>query len=56
MDTSFHNNNFHILEEERKQVFDGIEHGKVVILNYGLGYKNFSGAIARTKNAIADAG
>ena len=56
MDTSLHNNNFHILEEGRKQVFDGIEHGKVVILNYGLGYKNFSGAIARTKNAIADTG
>ena len=56
MDTSLHNNNFHILEEGRKQVFDGIEHGKVVILNYGLGYKNFSGATARTKIAIADAG
>ena len=56
MDTSLHNNNFHILEERRKQVFDGIEHGKVVILNYGLGYKHFSGAIARTKNAIADSG
>ena len=53
MDTSFHNNNFHILEEGRKQVFDGIEHGKVVILNYRLGYKHFSSAIARIKNAIA---
>ena len=55
MDISFHNNDFHILEKGRKQVFVGIEHGKVVILNYRLGYKTFSGAIARIKNAIADA-
>ena len=34
-------------------MFDGIEHGKVVILNYRLGYKHFSSAIARIKNAIA---
>ena len=34
-------------------MFDGIEHGKVVTLNYRLGYKHFSSAIARIKNAIA---